>query len=49
LISDFFVGAPPKQSAPSITSVIAFVGKFEGRRTLRGNYTDALCTFSQTS
>ena len=49
LISDFFVGAPPKQSAPSMTSVIAFVGKFEGRRTLRGNYTDALCTFSQTS
>jgi hypothetical protein len=49
LISDFFVGAPPKQSAPSITSVIAFVGKFEGGRTLRGNYTDALCTFSQAS
>lgn len=49
LISDFFVGAPPKLSAPSITSVIAFVGTFEGGRTLRGNYTDALCTFSQSS
>jgi hypothetical protein len=49
LISDFFVGAPPKLTAPSITSVIAFVGKFEGSRTLRGNYTDALCTFAQSS
>jgi hypothetical protein len=49
LISDFFVGMPPKLSAPSITSVIAFVGKFDGGRTLRGNYTDALCTFSQAS
>src|SRR5690349_22180077 len=29
LVSDFFVGTPPKPTAPSITSVIAFVGKFE--------------------
>jgi hypothetical protein len=49
LISDFFVGAPPTLTSPSITSVIAFVGKFEGSRTLRGNYTDALCTFSQST
>ena len=49
LVSDFFVGTPPKPTAPSITSVIAFVGKFEGSRTLRANYTDALCTYSQSS
>ena len=49
LVSDFFVGLPPKQTAPSITSVIAFVGKFEGSRTLRANYRDALCTYSQAS
>lgn len=49
LITDFFVGTPPKLTAPSITSVVAFVGKFEGSRTLRANYTDALCTYGQSS
>lgn len=29
---------------PTMTNVIAFVGKFDGGRTLRGNYTDASCT-----
>jgi len=29
---------------PTITSVLAFVGKFDGGRTLRADYTDASCT-----
>ena len=35
--------------SPSLTSVLAFSGKFEGGRTLRGNYTDASCALTQQS
>jgi hypothetical protein len=36
-------------STPSLTSVLAFSGKFEGGRTLRGNYTDASCSLTLQS
>ncbi|HEY2377798.1 MAG TPA: hypothetical protein VGH98_17630 [Gemmatimonadaceae bacterium] len=44
VISDFFIGAPSPSHGPYMTNVIAFVGKFDGGRTLRGNYTNAACT-----
>ncbi|MFL5616063.1 MAG: hypothetical protein ACJ796_20525 [Gemmatimonadaceae bacterium] len=36
---------PP--GVPTLTSVLAFSGKFEGGRTLRGKYTDASCALVQ--
>lgn len=49
MINDFFVGAPPAGHAPYMTNVIAFAGKFDGGRTLRGNYTSESCAkISQT-
>jgi hypothetical protein len=44
VINDFFIGSPSLDHGPYMTNVLAFVGKFEGGRTLRGNYTDANCT-----
>ena len=44
MISDFFVGNPSPSHGPYMTNVIAFVGKFDGGRTLRANYTNAACT-----
>jgi hypothetical protein len=44
MINDFFVGTPSPMHGPYMTNVIAFVGKFDGGRTLRGNYTNASCT-----
>ena len=44
MISDFFLGTPSPSHGPYMTNVIAFVGKFDGGRTLRGNYTNAACT-----
>ena len=44
MISDFFIGTPQPSHGPYMTNVIAFVGKFDGGRTLRGNYTNATCT-----
>ena len=44
VINDFFIGTPTLDHGPYMTNVLAFVGKFEGGRTLRGNYTDASCT-----
>ena len=41
LISDRRASAADR--GPQMTSVIGFVGKFDGGRTLRGNYTDASC------
>jgi hypothetical protein len=48
LINDYQVG-PVSRSAPpvpSMTSVLAFTGKFDGGRTLRGNYVDASCALT---
>lgn len=44
LVTDFAATAAAKASGPGMTNVIAFTGKFDGGRTLRGNYTDASCT-----
>jgi hypothetical protein len=44
LISDFGVSKDWRSRVPVMTSVIAFTGKFDGGRTLRGDYTDAGCT-----
>jgi len=44
VINDFYIGTPTLEHGPYMTNVLAFVGKFEGGRTLRGNYTDATCT-----
>ena len=44
IINDFFVGTPSATHGPYMTNVIAFVGKFDGGRTLRGNYTNETCT-----
>ena len=43
LISDHRATAADRERGPQMTSVIGFVGKFDGGRTLRGNYTDASC------
>jgi hypothetical protein len=44
MINDFFVGTPSPSHGPYMTNVIAFVGRFDGGRTLRGNYTNETCT-----
>jgi hypothetical protein len=44
MINDFFIGTPSPTHGPYMTNVIAFVGKFDGGRTLRGNYTNETCT-----
>ena len=44
LITDHRVGSRDRARGPQMTSVIGFVGKFDGGRTLRGNYTDASCS-----
>jgi hypothetical protein len=44
MINDFFIGPPSPTHGPYMTNVIAFVGKFDGGRTLRGNYTNETCT-----
>src|SRR5205823_1097680 len=49
LISDAGAAAPPMGATVRMTNVIAFTGKFDGGRTLRGNYTDANCTFTTQS
>jgi hypothetical protein len=43
LISDHRATVADRERGPQMTSVIGFVGKFDGGRTLRGNYTDASC------
>jgi hypothetical protein len=49
LMSDFQTEAPSytARRPPTITSVLAFSGKFDGGRTLRGNYVDASCALAQ--
>ena len=44
IISDYRPDPKVRATGPVLTNVIAFVGKFDGGRTLRGNYTDASCT-----
>jgi hypothetical protein len=44
LISDFGASKSSLSRTPVMTSVLAFTGKFDGGRTLRGDYTDASCT-----
>jgi hypothetical protein len=44
LVTDHRVSAADRARGPAMTSVIGFVGKFDGGRTLRGNYTDASCS-----
>ena len=44
LISDFAASPTARTPGPMLTSVLAFTGKFEGGRTLRGTYTEASCT-----
>jgi hypothetical protein len=44
LITDHRVSPADRARGPVMTSVIGFVGKFDGGRTLRGNYTDASCS-----
>lgn len=45
VISDFGITREALTSGiPTMTSVIAFTGKFDGGRTLRANYTDASCS-----
>ena len=44
LITDHRVFPRDRAKGPQMTSVIGFVGKFDGGRTLRGNYTDASCS-----
>lgn len=48
LISDHRVSAADRARGPQMTSVIGFVGKFDGGRTLRGNYSDASCSLVQS-
>jgi hypothetical protein len=43
IISDYRPDPKVRPSGPVITNVIAFVGNFDGGRTLRANYTDASC------
>ena len=43
LISDFGETGNARYPGLMITSVIAFTGKFDGSRTLRGNYSDSAC------
>ena len=44
LVTDHRVFPRDRAKGPQMTSVIGFVGKFDGGRTLRGNYTDASCS-----
>lgn len=44
LITDHRAGPRDRARGPQMTSVIGFVGQFDGGRTLRGNYTDASCS-----
>ena len=44
LISDHRTTVADRERGPQMTSVIGFVGKFDGGRTLRGNYMDASCS-----
>jgi hypothetical protein len=44
LITDHRANATDLAKGPQMTSVIGFVGKFDGGRTLRSNYTDASCS-----
>lgn len=44
LVNEFIADPTVQPRGPPMTSVVAFTGKFEGGRTLRGNYTDAGCT-----
>ena len=48
LIADHRVFPRDRAKGPQMTSVIGFVGKFDGGRTLRGNYTDASCSLVQS-
>jgi len=48
LISDHRATVADRDRGPQMTSVIGFVGKFDGGRTLRGNYTDASCSLVQS-
>src|SRR6185503_18296077 len=43
VISDYGDAGSPRYPGLMITSVIAFTGKFDGGRTLRGNYSDSSC------
>lgn len=43
VITDFGGSPGARTAAPVVTSVLAFVGKFDGGRTLRANYSDATC------
>jgi len=47
LITDHRAKPAERATGPQMTSVIGFVGKFDGGRTLRGNYTDASCIVAQ--
>lgn len=49
LITDHRARPADRANGPQMTSVIGFVGKFEGGRTLRGNYTDASCSLALPS
>ena len=44
IISDYRPDPKAPANGIAITNVIAFVGQFDGGRTLRANYTDASCT-----
>ena len=44
LITDHRERTADRARGPVMTSVLGFVGKFDGGRTLRGNYTDASCS-----
>lgn len=48
LIADHRVFPRDRAKGPQMTSVIGFVGKFDGGRTLRGNYMDASCSLVQS-
>jgi len=49
LITDHRARSADRANGPQMTSVIGFVGKFDGGRTLRGNYTDASCSLALPS
>jgi hypothetical protein len=49
LITDHRATPAERAKGPQMTSVIGFVGKFDGGRTLRGNFTDASCTLALQS
>ena len=49
LITDHRARPADRPNGPQMTSVIGFVGKFDGGRTLRGNYTDVSCSITLPS